>query len=104
MSEVHNVVFNRKWDVYNVGDRAGFTKELADHLVNSRLAHRFEALPKARKGDPIPEAAMSKDELKRVNESKRVLKLQEEEKSRELEQQAKAGYGKKGMFPGGGKH
>lgn len=95
MSKVYNVVFLQKWDVFQPGERAGFVKELADNLIGRRLAQAYEPMPSAQKGEDLPEAGMSSDELKRVKESRRVLKLQEEAADREAQMQAK-----RSIFPG----
>lgn len=101
--KVHNVVFLRKWDVYQVGERAGFTKQMANHLFSNNFAKPYEPLPEAHKGDDIPESGMTPEELKHVRASQRILRQKEmlaEKEQREKEEKRAA---RKGIFPGGGK-
>lgn len=95
MDQVYNVVFIRKWDCYMPGDRAGFVKRLADHLIASHVAEAYAPMPVARRGEELPEDGLPPEDLKRVKESKQTLKLMQEEAARE----ATAASEKRGMFP-----
>ncbi|KPJ59099.1 MAG: hypothetical protein AMJ46_12600 [Latescibacteria bacterium DG_63] len=104
MSEkVYNVVFDRRWDAYQKGERAGFAKPLADHLIQKGVARPYEGLPVARKGENIPESAMTPEELKHVRDSKRVLEQQEIAKQHAREEAMLAKHDKGDHPFGGGK-